>query len=366
MTKIAPQPQLAKKASALHVEALVDALQKRTSWKAMRETLKREQLPIGQGWKDLTTHAIGNSSEAGKLQKFIESYFADSILAGERYIQLYQLSKEEILQLLDESAVTSISDTDFSSTYPLPLDQKALAGASSEPKLCEVRTTEGGDVSFVFCSARYHDDRLSYDYKDLPQHVKDTYKQIDKLVTYQKIFYQAYDVVTIRKTLERIEVSIDQPSKSSNSSLETLPLAVLSTCALHVQSLTGIGARAPENLFSAIAGMYYQSKEGTVKALSFRTLTGSIKKERMTTSTDDLRDEKFHHAGMNAVGQKISPYELTLDLNFKSPEGHATLSLSALIRELSSATPTLHGCYVSSVKSLSQELTLNRLMTYVN
>lgn len=348
------------------ISAIVDALRERTAWGTMRETLKKERLPVGQGWKDLAANAAESTQQGEKLRTFVRTYFSDSITGGERYVQLYQLSKEQILSIIKNTASAVADNTAFRAAYPLPLDQKELVSAPVDPTLCEVRSFANGDVSLVFCSARHHDDRVVYEYDQLPLQVRETYRQIDKLVTYQKIYYQAYDVVTIRKTLERIEVSIDQPDKAATSGLETLPLQVLSACTLHLPNLAGIGAKPPENLFPAIAGMYYESNEGIVKALSFRTLTGSIKKERMTTSTDDLRAEKFHHAGMNALGQKISPYELTLDLAFKAPVGYATLRLSALIRELSSVTPTLYGCYVSTVNGLSLELALNRLMVYVS
>jgi hypothetical protein len=367
MDKISPLFLVPKTLSADQpsIEVVVEALQKRTMWGAMRGALKKEKLPVGQGWKDLIANATESTSQGEKLRTFVHAYFADSIVSGERYVHLYQLSKEQTLSTLKGLNSAIHKNTVFSAKYPFPLEQKELMDAPSEPQLCEIRTLTNGDVSIIFCSARYYDDRDSYTFEQLPPQVQETYKQIEKLVTYRKIYYQAYDVVTIRSKLERVEVSIDQPEKSVASDLELLPLKVLSASALHVADLAGMGAKAPENLFSAIAGMYYQSTEGIVKALSFRTLTGSIKKERMTTSTADLRAEKFHHAGMNALGQKISPYELTLDLTFKAPEGHATLTLSALIRELSSATPTLHGCFVSATNGLSLELALNRLMTYV-
>lgn len=158
---------------------------------------------------------------------------------------------------------------------------------------------------------------------------------------------------------------IDAPAKAKTAEIEALPLKLLSACALHITNFKGMGAKPPENLFPAIAGMYYHSTEGKVMGLAFRTMTGSIKKERMTPDSDDLRNEKFHYAGMNAVGQKISPYELTLDYEIKQHSTIATLKLSALIRELSSATPTLHGCYVTSSSFAAFEHTLNRLVTYI-
>jgi hypothetical protein len=99
--------------------------------------------------------------------------------------------------------------------------------------------------------------------------------------------------------------------------------------------------------------------------LAFRTTTGSVKRERMTSLSDDLRDERFHHAGMIAVGQDIKPYELELELDFTLPDGTAELRLAGMMSQLASATPTLHGCYVTAHQFNSFEKALNRLVTYI-
>ncbi len=332
---------------------------------AMREALKQEKLPVGQGWADVIANATESTQQGERFRQFLGVYFAESTITGERYVQLYSVT-DDVAQLIAAQikGATAHSAT-FGAAYPLPLLQNQLAVASDEPELCEVRTHENGDFSLVFCSARWHDDKYAYQAKELPKHILDTYNGIDKLVTYRKVYFQAYDVVTLRTKLRRIEVCIDSPTKVKSADIDALPLRILSVCALHILSLKGIGAAPPENLFPAIAGMYYHSNEGKVMGLAFRTLTGSIKKERMTPDNDDLRNEKFHHAGMNAVGQKISPYELTLDYETKQSSRIATLKLSALIRELSSATPTLHGCYVMSSSFVAFEHALNRLVTYI-
>lgn len=347
------------------IDALVDALQQRTSWPMMRDALKREKFPVGLGWKELLGHAAENTPQGQKMRTFLQTYFAESTITGDRFIQLYEVEEQVISSIVGKLTNVTAPNSVFSDCYPLPLAKKLLPGAPEEPILCEVRSHASGDVSLVFCSVRSFDDRLSYQYAELPKQVQDTYREIDKLITIRKDYYQAYDVINIRKDLHRLEICIDQPGKSGSGDLDTLPLKVLTACALHISDLVGFGAIPPENLFPAISAMYASKNEGTVKSLSFRTMTGSIKKERMTSQSVDLRDEKFHHAGMNAVGQKIDPYEISLDLEFTLPPGQASLRLAALIREIASATPTLHGCYVSAATSSSLQQALNRLVTYI-
>jgi hypothetical protein len=346
-------------------ENLVAALKARVLFTVMREALKHEKLPVGQGWSDVVDNAKESTSQGARFRKFLSDYLAEANITGDRYVLLYDVGEDEIQSLARDMKGAIAHSPDFGAVYPLPIAKNQLASATDTPELCEVRALSNGDFSLVFCSARSYDDKLAIAAKDLPQQVLDHYAGIDKLVTYRKNFHQAYDVVTLRTNLRRIEICIDEPGKSKTSEIEVLPMKILSACALHVQHFKGMGAKPPENLFAAIAGMYYQGQEGKVIGLAFRTLTGSIKRERMTPGNDDLRDEKFHHAGMDAVGQKISPYELILEYDSYFPTKIATLKLSALIRELSSATPTLHGCYVSSTSFAAFEQALNRLVTYI-
>lgn len=363
MTHLPPITQSSQ--SSLPMESLVSALQQRSSWPLMRNALKHEKFPVGLGWKELLGHATESTTEGTRLRIFLQKYFAESIVVGDRFVQLYEFSETLAASVVKKMQSATVPNSMFSSTYPLPIDQKILSTAPDEPTLCEIRFLEKGDASLIFCAARSFDDRLTYDYSDLAAHVQQAYGEIDKLITVRKVFYQAYDVVTIRSSLGRIEICVDQPEKTGANSLETLPIQILTACALHLSEFVGLGGKPPENLFPAIASMYSSKTEGQVKSLSFRTMTGSIKKERMTSSAVDLRDEKFHHAGMNALGQKISPYEIAIAWEFKLPAGEATLKLSALIREIASATPTLHGCYVSSSTSSSFFQALNRLSVHL-
>jgi hypothetical protein len=349
----------------LSVDELVSALELRTSWTLMRKALKEEKLPIGLGWKDLKAHASETHTIAQRLRVFLRNYFEESVVTGDRYVQLYDIEQELVGQIVEACEAVVIPDSAFSAKYPLPLDVNLLATAPSAPTLCDVRKHPNGDISFIFCSAGYFDDKNWYDYRQLPDHVQQAYIGIDKLVTVRKSYYQAYDVITLRTALNRLEISVDQPSRLGSLRFEARPMEILSACALHFQALQSFGARPPENLFPAIAEMYGDQGAGKVIALAFRTMTGSVKRERMTTANDDLRDERFHHAGMIAVGQEIKPYEIELDMEFTVPGGAAGMKLAGMMSQLASATPTLHGCYVTAHQFISMERALNRLVTFI-
>jgi hypothetical protein len=85
----------------------------------------------------------------------------------------------------------------------------------------------------------------------------------------------------------------------------------------------------------------------------------------MIKSDDDLRSEKFHHAGAKAVSNKLSPYELTVDWDSTLPAGQVEVSMKALIREVSSATPQLDGFYVRADSTQLIAVGVNKVLKYL-
>jgi hypothetical protein len=242
--------------SHLSVDELVSAMELRTSWTLIRKALKLHKLPVGSGWKDLKGHAAENNPVGVRIRAFLREYFDESIITGGRFVQLYSVDKDFVARIVSRCRSVTVPASPFGAKYPLPLDVSALATAPSDPTLCEVRHHSNGDISFIFCSAGYFDDKDTFEYGQLSDLVQRSFTGIDRLITVRKMYYQAYDVITLRASLERLEISVDQPGRIGSSSMETRPMEILTACALSVPELQGCGARPPENLFPAITAMY--------------------------------------------------------------------------------------------------------------
>ncbi|MBO7773435.1 hypothetical protein J6352_10870 [Burkholderia pseudomallei] len=346
-------------------EAVINALRNRCSWPHLRAALKKANLPAGTGWAEVGGAAEDKQGNGPKLRKFLSDYHWEHVIAGERYVHLYDLPSDSKAKLVATLTAATVLPSAFSSTYPLPLASKDLLSAPSDPTLVEVRDLTGGDYALVYCSVRSYDEREKYEFSQLPSHVQQTYKEIDELITVKKIHFQAYDVAVIRPGLDRIEICIDQPSRSSHSYLGTLVLSVFGTMCNNLPMLQEAYEGEPYNVFPAIAGIYFTKNEGTVRSLSFRTLTGSRKHEKMIKSDDDLRSEAFHHAGAQAVKNKLKPYELTVDWDSTIPVGNVEVAMNALIREISSPSPRLEGFYVTADANPLIAVGINKVVKYL-
>ncbi len=343
---------------------VIDAMRSRCSWPTLRVALKKENLPAGTGWVELGGTADDKQGNGPKLRQFLWNYFQEHVAAGERYVQLYDLPDGVKTTLLKTLKAATIPSSAFAGSYPLPLPTKALLGAPSDPTLVEVRPLGNDDYALVYCSVRSYDDRVKYEYDQLPTQVKQTYQGIDELITVRKVYFQAYDVAIIRMGLKRIEICIDQPSKGIGN-FEGVVLSVFGTLCNNLPVLKEAYSSEAYNVFKAIAGIYFSPNEGTVRALSFRTLTGSRKREKMIKSDDDLRSEKFHHAGAQAVDNQLKPFELTVDWDLKIPPGKVEVAMKALIREVSVQDSRLHGFTVTAETVPLMAVGINKVIKYL-
>lgn len=147
---VATQPSSQKQVS---VEGLVEALKARTMFTAMREALKREKLPVGQGWADVIANASESTTQGDRFRQFLGTYFAETTITGERYVQLFAVEDDEAKQIAAQMQAAVATSPTFGTPYPLPIPQNELASSSSEPELCEVRPHDNGDFSLILlCS----------------------------------------------------------------------------------------------------------------------------------------------------------------------------------------------------------------------
>ncbi|CAD6542937.1 hypothetical protein [Paraburkholderia metrosideri] len=344
--------------AALKPADVIDALRNRCIWANLREALKKASLPNGTGWAEL------GGLVDDKLNKFLSDYFRDHIIAGERYVQVYDLPDGINAALRKKIGAATVSVSDFSKSYPLPLPASPLLSAPSVPTLVEVRPLNPNDYALVYCSVRSYDDRDRYEYDQLPKLVQQTYKGIEELITVRKVHFQAYDVAVIRLGLNRIEICIDQPTKGLGN-IETVVLSVFGALCNNLPELQPAYQDQPYNVFDSIGGIYFTKSEGTVRSMSFRTLTGSRKHEKMIKSDDDLRSEKFHNAGAQAVNHQLKPYALTVDWESKAPVGKVEVGMRAMIREVSSAAPQLRGFTVTADTEPLLAVGINKVVKYI-
>lgn len=194
---------------------IVSALRERCPWGHLRLRLKSESLPVGMGWAELEANASTNSQSGQKLNSFLRSFHLEHLLTGERYVQFYDLSDSLTAAIDTVLQQAVIPQSLFSGIYPLPLTGNALSNAPSTPTLVDVRALQNGDWAILYSSIQSHNERTTSPIANLSATIQQIYSGYDELIAIKKVYYQAYDVVFVRRALERLEVCIDQPMKST-------------------------------------------------------------------------------------------------------------------------------------------------------
>ena len=350
---------------AVPLLAVIEAIKERTPWPFMREVLKKNGIPPGNGWGLLIANASNTLAGGSTVEEFIRKFHREILISGERYVKLYELEQSHVSLLEAKLRQATPHRSEFSAKYPLPLVNQVLKGMDEAPTLVDVRHYSNGDCCLVYCSSRSYEHRERYDYRQLGKEVQNVYKGIDQLITIERRYFQAYDVVFFRKSLMRLELCIDQPGRGGVKVAERAVNRLLPLLCAQSSTFEIVFQRQPLNLFPAIAGIYRTPGEGTVKTLSFRTLTGSTKTEKMQSDNDDLRREDFHSAGAQAVGNQIRPYEIEVDFTFPGTKDFASVVLAAPMRELSADPANLHHCFVITEHGGATSLALNKVVKYL-
>ena len=344
---------------------LIEAIRDRIRFRDLKAVFAaRESATTAGGWDALTVEIEGSTDKGATLLRLIKEVHAEITLAGSKEVFIFDLDDVSIAEISTYFA-SIMPHGDYSSGYPMPLPESRLAGMSSEHQIAAKFIRTNGDISLVFCAKRMIQDKTEYSFEQVTAAVKEAFSGYSRFIAISSREFQVYDVVTIRPSLKRLEILIDQPDKAiDKEEVENRLLAVLGLLSASVASVMSIYENnTPINLFNCISGVYNAKTEGRINKLAFRAPSKSMKKESVN-SNEDLRSEEYHEAGVGKVG-KITPYDITVSWENLSNSGPASLRVFAPISALSGV-----GAFVRSARLITAQndrtviAALNKLVSY--
>jgi hypothetical protein len=279
----------------------------------MTSILKQAGLPSGAGWDKLELQLEGLlGDQREKAWSLLVKLRADLILAGTKDAFLFELDEAQASAISDSLATVAVSAGNFSPSYPRPLSETGLAVLTFDHELVDKVVRRNGDVSLVFCARRTREDRVTYGMNEVTEAVRSSFVGFDQFIAIKRIDYQVFDVLTVRRSLRRLEVLVDFPDRiRPPESAESRCLSMMGRLAMNIPELQTIYQKnSPINLAPCISGLYQAKTEGRVSKLSFRTPTKSVNRGAMT-SKDDLRNENFHRGGVEKAGQ-VTPNAVSI------------------------------------------------------
>ena len=355
------------KVAGVRFKKILEEIRCKYNLSGLRAIFKEEGLGSAPGWDHLADRLDGaDALLQDKAEKVLTALINELVIAGTKDVQIYELQKWQVAQILNEISLVEPASPTFADAYPFSLSETALRGLTNEYELVAKVAQRNGDVSLIFCAKRTFEERIHYEANQVTAAVREAFSGYNKFIAIKQIDFQVFDILTVRSKLDRIEVLIDYPDRIQKPETTDKRCLALLGCAVGtVPSLqTTYEENVPINLFACINNLYKAKNEGRVSRLFLRSPTDSIKKESMTAAKD-LRTEKFHAAGVVAVGT-ITPFDVTITwdslLNVK---GKVEAQVGMPLSSLAAAEPYVRTARIAGATSDSAVVAVvNKLVSY--
>jgi len=348
-------------------DSIIEDLKDRIQFRELTAALKAAGVASAMGWDKLAAKLDEvDSATAIKVEGLLKSLQNGLILGGTKAAFIFELTAADANSAADDIAPLVVPPGSFTQLYPKALSATALKALGSDHELTAKIIHSNGDVSVVLCSKRSQEDRTIYGMNEVTAAVQTAFAGYDEFVAIKRTDYQIFDVLTVRKSLRRIEVLIDHPDRIKlPESSDSRCLNVLGRLSTYSSVINTIYQQnRPIDLKACVNALYQAKTEGKVSKLSFRTPTRSVNRGAMTSS-EDLRKEPFHEAGVNEVGQ-ITPFDITIFWD-ALPAGHPPVSvrIGMPISGLSEEDSEIREARIISAHSDAAVLAvLNKLVSY--
>ncbi len=342
----------------------IESLQGLVPFKDVLWFLQERNLPTARSWSNLAgaiTRFCDEQEVATTTETLLELY-EEYRIWGKKAVFLFPGNGEAAYSLQDLYPLS----TPYKQKYPLPLAEDTLRDLPEIPLLVAIRDFEDG-VALVFCSPRYTliKQELSPDCL-LDPSVKQ-YRSSDGVFAIRKGVMQAYDVVYIPRTRGPIQVRVDcLQFKHTYSAGRYLGNIRAALAALNNNGAPVLSLKRPMNIFPLIREIYENPDEGRVSEIAFECNTQASHYGHFRQAREDLRQEVYHQAGLQAVGT-VSPYLLAIAWD-KDEQGNpieAELLLPGNRKMLRDARPLTKVCITKSLSREAFDFVMRRIQRYL-
>lgn len=340
----------------------------------MRPILTACEIPISTGWEG-TIKTIEEDIEKGidySLQtKELQNILSEQILVGNKAVKIFHVEEKTIDLLCRELKKYKIESSEYSNNYPLLLPQEKVEELNSSLKIVDVVNAKD-ELSVVFCTTRVLSRRIEISKAVNSEDILTDYRKITGRESYRQQFF---DVVCLRPSQKVVEIRIDLSENMQANHREVAFSKLESTFNRLCNDLLereGEVLSRTLNIFPVIKSLY-ESSEGVISDLRLKTDDGSIKHEKLSRGSKDLRDEEYHKAGINklrAEGIGFRFYNMTVRWFFERSgkmKTYVELLLPSSSFELSSLNPELKEFIVDRCISPAEyNSILNKIFSLIN
>lgn len=292
---------------------LLTTLKKKVPFKQFQKFLKANDIKPSIGY-DKTVEKIYQAIDEGKLDgelfetKTME-FIRDYIVFGQKVVYSYKLNPQEIQDLVNSISISHQTQNQIGKLENLTIwNQTQLDLIPWDSSQLRAIFDIDSLKCLVFSARHSINERVN-----LSPDLLRTNQGFSELYGVKKIEYQSFDSIIIDTKHNTIDFCLDNYYELTPKNHFNLFMELKNTFRTTFNLVYDF---FPENEnFYRFVQKYYSAEYGIVKELGFKTETGSVKTERMNVDADDLRKERYHVGGLQAVEEKITPYSIDIILD---------------------------------------------------
>lgn len=293
--------------------------EKDVSFRTIQHGLTYNNLPSAKGWEQIIEHYVDISDN--KINENVSNLYLSQIYYGKRNIyfrKLTEVTEENIEKVV--SVIRTIYDSSehenlviYRGSYPYPVSHDKLYSLKLNNP-CPVFIEDNDDaIRVVITYPRAYKQRDTFDINDIDFNGKQP-KQLDgyeEIIAIRSGRAQSFDSIYFSKKNGVLQIQIDHSKNILKDEMDIAALRYYGMISnVFNESMSELAPFEKINFFEKIKELY-NTNDGTINALSHSTGTGSVKKERMRKRTDDLRMEKFHQVGLEAIDGDTNSFNIT-------------------------------------------------------
>lgn len=299
------------------VQNLIKLLSSRIPARTAQKIIKKSGVKTGRSIEDTIIYVDDLSEERAKsaLRK-LKNHIENLHLFGAKAIRILKIKEDE--KLLMKGFFDSLTpDVSLPSVryYPKPLSEKTLKSEDiSTPKF--IKKYEAANGSLLVFSCKH---RVSYRdvYEgNLETDFGETASKYDKIIAIRDKDIQFFNSIFISSDLDYIELRVDLADILGSTVLrEMLDKFESQLDRLYFKTNKKTLPTGKVNFFPMIHEIYNQKHDGYIFDLAFQCPTGANRRENLSNfgkdfDIKDLRQEEYHVAGTNQIGNIFIPYKI--------------------------------------------------------
>lgn len=299
-------------------EGLISAIRARAPWRSVASPmLKLAGIHAGQGWEDTIAGMSGKADLTNDQLNKLKSSLIEHLVVGEKSIRLYKVGKAGAKAIAAKGLSSTPKASDLVDVFPGTLSFNKLKTLGNvSPKYCGhfLEESKEGSQALLFTGSRAYLERVELGKNSLKASALEG-DDFESVIGIRNRLVQVYDAIWIPNGSEYICVATDYPASAPHDFVATSHLALEKT-------IRRILNKDPEpvNLWPAV-GAIYDSKEGEVVELGFVTDDDSVKHLKARRGAKCLRQDLYHKAGADEVGDNLSPFKVAVRWQLEHAKG---------------------------------------------